>query len=86
MILWTCEHCSNQLYVEDEKAFVICTCRPTDRRPPPLMRERIAICNGCQYRVQQGCALYLKPCSIARLWADQIDPPEKCPHKAQMLG
>ncbi len=44
-------------------------------------RMRKAFCNGCKYRTQRGCALYIKPCTVKYLWHDQIDPPTICPKK-----
>ena len=44
-------------------------------------KDRATICLNCKYRVPKGCALYVRPCTVKQLWADQIPPPEKCPNK-----
>lgn len=55
------------------------------QEPPKPLDEnaeaRKAICKTCRFRTEKGCALYLRPCSIKRMWADEIEPPEACPHK-----
>lgn len=39
------------------------------------------ICKGCKFYSSKGCSLYLNPCTVKQLWADQIDPPSQCPYK-----
>ena len=77
----SCPNCGWECYTKFQVPCKGCgqTLNPGWR--PPLVN----ICDGCKYRVSKGCALYLHPCTVKKLWADQIDPPEKCPKRELFL-
>lgn len=37
----------------------------------------------CPHLSPRGCALYLRPCTVKQLWADQVPPPSQCPRRDQ---
>jgi hypothetical protein len=78
-----CDKCGRTVNVSDSVKRFVCFCGGSVEAEVDCSRQRI--CDGCKYRVAKGCALYLKPCTVKRLWADQIDPPEQCEKREQFL-
>jgi hypothetical protein len=56
------------------------SCKVRFYEPAPAQDLEL-ICHNCEFRVPKGCALYIRPCTVKQLWADQIPPPERCPNK-----
>lgn len=86
MIKITCPLCQFVLKAPDgvpEPIVCACGSKITAKGQSFDLDERM--CDGCDYRVNKGCVLYLNPCTLKRLWAGQIDPPEKCPRREQFV-
>lgn len=45
--------------------------------------ERKQICMTCPHFTTRGCSLYMRPCTVKRLWIDQVPPPTQCPRATQ---
>jgi hypothetical protein len=73
-----CKNCGKVINVASTITQFICSCSNYIETPSSLRKK---LCNECKYRIPKGCVLYLKPCTVKSLWADQISPPQKCPQK-----
>lgn len=77
---WECPNCRRIYQIPITNLKITCTCNLSDHLPD-IYVQRQKICEGCKYRIEKGCVLYIKPCTVKQLWHDQIESPTLCPNK-----